>query len=167
MKFNINTLRGILVTLSLLSLSRSYAQEVKAADAVPPLDSIVHKGVLQNGFSYYLRHNATEKGMAVLYLVNKVGSIVETNEQQGLAHFVEHMSFNGTKHFPGNKLVDYLEKAGVRFGADLNAYTSFDETVYQLPIQFDSPDLINNGIQIMRDWANEALLENTEINNVV
>jgi len=73
--------------------------------------------------------------------------------QQGLAHFMEHMSFNGTTHFPGNKLVDYLEKAGVRFGADLNAYTDYDATVNQLPIPFDQPELIQNGLQIMRDWA--------------
>lgn len=128
-----------------------------------PLDPAIRTGKLSNGFTYYIRKNTTEKGHAVLYLVNKIGSILETDEQQGLAHFMEHMNFNGTTHFPGNKLVDYLEKAGVRFGADLNAYTSYDETVYQLPIPFDKPELVQNGLQVMRDWAQEALLETKEI----
>lgn len=129
-----------------------------------PLDPAIRAGKLTNGFNYYLRRNTIEKGRAVLYLVNKVGSIVENDNQQGLAHFMEHMNFNGTTNFKGGLLVDYLEKAGVRFGADLNAYTGYDETVYQLPIQFDSPELIKNGLQVMRDWAQEALLETVEIN---
>ncbi|WP_431217565.1 M16 family metallopeptidase [Puia sp. P3] len=98
-----------------------------------------------------------------MYLINKVGSVLEDNDQRGLAHFMEHMNFNGTKHFPRNELVDYLQRAGVRFGADLNAYTSFDETVYQLPLPTDDPSLVRNGLQIMRDWAREALLDSVEI----
>src|SRR6202044_3207983 len=85
-------------------------------------------------------------------------------DQQGLAHFMEHMNFNGTVHFPKNALVDYLQKSGVRFGADLNAYTSFDETVFELPIPTDDPGLLNNGFQIMHDWAQGALLDSIEIN---
>src|SRR5690606_28820021 len=91
-----------------------------------------------------------------------VGSILETEEELGLAHFMEHMNFNGLKHFPKNALVDYLQKAGVRFGSDLNAYTGFDQTVYQLPIPSDDPELLKNGLQVMRDWAQDALLDTEE-----
>ncbi len=99
-----------------------------------PLDSAVRTGTLDNGFTYYIRRNEEPKNRVDLYLVNKVGSVLEDPDQQGLAHFMEHMNFNGTSHFPKNELVSYLQKSGVRFGADLNAYTSFDETVYQLPL---------------------------------
>ncbi|MDB5004405.1 MAG: ptrA 1 [Mucilaginibacter sp.] len=129
-----------------------------------PLDPAVKTGRLTNGFTYYVRHNTEPKNRVYLYLVNKVGSILEDEDQRGLAHFMEHMSFNGTKHFPKNELVDYLQKSGVRFGADLNAYTSFDETVYQLPLPTDKPELLKNGFEIMRDWAQEATLGPIEIN---
>lgn len=129
-----------------------------------PLDPAVRTGKLPNGFTYYIRHNEEPKNRVIFFLVNKVGSVLETDEQRGLAHFMEHMSFNGTKHFPKNQLVDYLQKAGVRFGADLNAYTSFDETVYQLPIPSDKPELVQGGLQIMRDWAQDATLDPAEIN---
>ena len=133
----------------------------RAADL--PLDPVVRTGKLANGFTYYIRHNEEPKNRVIFYLANKVGSILETEDQRGLAHFMEHMSFNGTKHFPHNELVDYLQKAGVRFGADINAYTSFDETVYQLPIPSDNPELLNGGLQIMRDWAQDATLDPVEI----
>ena len=128
-----------------------------------PLDSSVHTGVLSNGFTYYIRHNEEPKNRVQLYLVNKVGSVLEDEDQQGLAHFMEHMNFNGTTHFPKNDLVDYLQKSGVRLGADLNAYTSFDETVYQLPIPTDNASILQNGFQIMRDWAQNATLDSVEI----
>ncbi|MGC4038342.1 MAG: pitrilysin family protein [Chitinophagaceae bacterium] len=128
-----------------------------------PLDKAVTRGVLPNGFTYYIRHNEEPKERAQLYLVVKAGSILEQDNQQGLAHFMEHMSFNGTKNFPRNELVQYLQKSGVRFGADLNAYTTFDETVYQLPIPTDDQDVFNHGLLIMRDWAQNATLDPTEI----
>ncbi|HEV3411110.1 MAG TPA: insulinase family protein [Puia sp.] len=135
-----------------------------AADAQPlPLDPAVRMGHLANGFTYFIRHNEEPKNRVVMYLVNKAGSVLEDEDQRGLAHFMEHMNFNGTAHFPHNELVDYLQKAGVRFGADINAYTSFDETVYQLPIPSDDPQLLIGGIAIMRDWAHEALLDPIEI----
>jgi zinc protease len=127
------------------------------------LDPAVRTGKLPNGFTYYIRHNEEPKNRVMLYLVNKAGSVLEDEDQRGLAHFMEHMSFNGTKHFPHNELVDYLQKAGVRFGADINAYTSFDETVYELPIPSDKPELLKGGLEIMRDWAHEALLDPGEI----
>jgi zinc protease len=128
-----------------------------------PLDKEVHTGKLANGFTYYIRNNNEPQKRVQLYLVNKVGSVLEDNDQLGLAHFMEHMNFNGTRHYPKNDLVDYLQKAGVRFGADLNAYTSFDETVYELPIPTDDPKMIVSGLGIMRDWAQEAILDSIEI----
>src|SRR5450432_4394722 len=144
--------------LSLVLLSDSiFAQTL-------PLDPAIRTGKLANGFTYYIRKNTEPKNRVQLYLVNKVGSVLENENQRGLAHFMEHMSFNGTTHYPKNDLVHYLQSSGVRFGADLNAYTSFDETVYQLPIPSDSPALLQNGLLIMRDWAANATLELSEIN---
>lgn len=127
------------------------------------LDTAVRYGHLQNGLTYYIRHNAEPANRVLFYLVNKVGSILEDDDQQGLAHFMEHMSFNGTTHFPKNELIDYLQKNGVRFGADINAYTSFDETVYELPIPSNKPDVVDHGLEILRDWAQNATLDPVEI----
>lgn len=144
------------------SKNSAVASTKKSADVIP-LDPAVRTGKLANGFTYYIRKNVEPKNRVQLYLANKIGSIMENDDQRGLAHFMEHMGFNGTKNFPKNDLVNYLQKAGVRFGADLNAYTSFDETVYQLPIPSDDPEVLKNGIQIMRDWAQDATLDPTEI----
>ena len=144
--------------------SKSKSATVKITESeVIPLDPAIRKGKLPNGFTYYIRKNVEPKNRVQLYLANKVGSILENDDQRGLAHFMEHMGFNGTTNFPKNDLVNYLQKSGVRFGADLNAYTSFDETVYQLPIPSDDPEVLKNGIQIMRDWAQEATLDPSEI----
>lgn len=155
--------RIILLVISVFAQFALTAQTARRPDKVLPLDPSVRTGKLPNGFTYYIRHNEEPKNRVTLYLANKVGSILENEDQRGLAHFMEHMSFNGTKHFPKNKLVDYLQKSGVKFGADLNAYTSFDETVYQLPLPSDNPDLLQNGLQIMRDWAQDATLDPVEI----
>jgi len=149
----------------LLSIQASTAQQagnVPLTDTLP-MDGTVVRGRLENGLAYYIRHNEEPKDRVVMYLATKVGSILETEDELGLAHFLEHMQFNGTKNFPKNELVNYLQKAGVRFGSDLNAYTSFDETVYQLPIPSDDPELLKNGLQVLRDWAQDALLDEEEI----
>ncbi|MFZ4261937.1 M16 family metallopeptidase [Sphingobacterium sp. HJSM2_6] len=130
---------------------------------VLPLNPEVTFGKLANGFTYYIQKNTSPQKKADLYLVNKVGSILEEENQLGLAHFMEHMNFKGTKNFPRYKLVDYLEKQGVKFGADLNAYTSLNETVYQLPISTSDSEVFANAMQIMRDWAQDALLESSEM----
>src|SRR6202012_248958 len=109
-----------------------------------PLDPSVRTGKLANGFTYYIKHNEEPKNRVVMYLANKAGSVLEDEDQRGLAHFMEHMSFNGTTHYPKNELINYLQKAGVRFGADINAYTSFDETIYQLPLPTENPDVVKN-----------------------
>lgn len=120
-------------------------------------------GKLPNGFTYYIRKNKTPEKRVTMYLANKAGSILETEQQRGVAHFIEHMSFNGTKHFPKKELSNYLEKSGVRFGADINATTGFDETIYQLPLPSDQPLLLANGLQIMRDWAQDANLQAEDV----
>ena len=102
-----------------------------------PVDPNVKIGKLPNGLTYYIRKNAKPEKKLELRLAINAGSVLENNDQRGLAHFMEHMGFNGSKNFPKNELVDYLQKTGVEFGADLNAYTSFDETVYILPIPTD------------------------------
>jgi len=164
MKKNFYCIRyTILIAFLFLFSINGDCQQVKKESAVLPLDPSVRTGKLANGFTYYIRHNEEPKNRVMMYLVNKAGSVLEDEDQRGLAHFMEHMSFNGTKHFPHNELIDYLQKAGVRFGADINAYTSFDETVYELPIPSDKPELLKGGLEIMRDWAHEALLDPGEI----
>ncbi|WP_083627478.1 M16 family metallopeptidase [Mucilaginibacter polytrichastri] len=153
----------LLITIVNLFYVNGICQQAKKIEPALPLDSAVRTGKLANGFTYYIRHNEEPKKRVMMYLVNKVGSVLEDDDQQGLAHFLEHMSFNGTTHFPHNQLIDYLQKAGVRFGADINAYTSFDETVYELPIPSDKPELLKGVLEIMRDWAHEALLDPGEI----
>jgi zinc protease len=142
--------------LSLFAAMGLFAQKI-------PLDAKVKTGKLANGFTYYLRKNDEPRKRALLYLVNNVGSILEDDDQQGLAHFTEHMNFNGTKNFPKNALVDYLQKAGISFGSDLNAHTGLEETVYELPVPTDDPKMILHGISIMRDWAQETLFDPSEI----
>lgn len=128
-----------------------------------PTDPDVKVGKLANGLTYYIRKNAEPKNRAELRLVVRAGSVLETDQQQGLAHFMEHMAFNGTKNFPKNELVNFLQSSGVRFGADLNAYTSFDETVYELPVPTDSANVFERSMQILEDWAHNATLDSVEI----
>ncbi|WP_051197423.1 M16 family metallopeptidase [Flavobacterium soli] len=138
------------------------AQDLKA-DSPIPFDPSVKTGKLKNGLTYYIKKNAKPENKVDLRLVINAGSILETDEQQGLAHFMEHMCFNGTKRFPKNKLVDYLQSIGVKFGQHLNAYTSFDETVYFLPIPSDDPEKLENGFNIIEDWAFNAVLTPEEV----
>ncbi|MBB6274765.1 zinc protease [Pedobacter cryoconitis] len=128
-----------------------------------PNDPAVKIGKLPNGLTYYIRKNTEPKNRAELYLANRIGSLMENDDQQGLAHFTEHMAFNGTKDFPKNEIINYLQKAGVRFGADLNAYTSFDQTVYQLPIPTDSTELFKTGFKILANWAGKISMEADDI----
>lgn len=128
-------------------------------------DTSVTKGVLQNGLTYYIKSNGKPENKVELRLVVKAGSILENENQQGLAHFMEHMAFNGLKHFPRNELIDVLQKMGVRFGADLNANTSWDRTYYLLPIPTDNPENIKTGFQILQDWASGALISSNEVDD--
>ncbi len=128
-----------------------------------PVDSAVTLGTLPNGLRYYIRENPEPQERAELRLVVKAGSVLEDDDQQGLAHFVEHMAFNGTEHFEKQELVDYLEGIGMRFGPELNAYTSFDETVYRLTVPTDSAELVATAFQVLEDWAHGLLFDHEEI----
>ncbi|MCM1076478.1 MAG: insulinase family protein [Bacteroides sp.] len=129
-----------------------------------PVDTAVRIGKLPNGLTYYIRHNEYPKGQADFYIVQNVGSILEDENQRGLAHFLEHMCFNGTTNFPGSSLRDWLESIGVKFGANLNAYTGVDETVYNInnvPIARESVQ--DSCLLILHDWANDLTLDPEEI----
>jgi zinc protease len=160
--FSSNRALRACLTVALLAIAAaSYAQDLSA---VLPQDPKVIKGSFPNGLTYYIRSNKKPENKVELRLVVKAGSILETPDQLGLAHFMEHMNFNGLQHFEKNELVNYLQSIGVEFGADLNAYTSFDETVYILPIPTDKPGNLEKGFQIIEDWAHNALLTDKDIN---
>jgi zinc protease len=128
-----------------------------------PTDPNVKIGKLANGLTYYIRKNIKPEKKVELRLAVNAGSILEDDDQQGLAHFTEHMAFNGSKNFKKNDIVSFLQSIGVEFGADLNAYTSFDETVYILPIPTEKKDNVEKGFQILEDWASTVAFENGEI----
>ncbi|MBF8148266.1 insulinase family protein [Winogradskyella sp. F6397] len=153
----------ILITL-LLFLSFSLPAQIKDLNRKIPTDPTVKIGKLANGLTYYIKQNAKPKNKAELRLVINAGSILEEDDQQGLAHFVEHMAFNGTKSFEKNELINYLQGLGVEFGADLNAHTGFDETVYKLSVPTDE-ETFNTSLQVLRDWADGITFEDEEIDN--
>lgn len=129
-----------------------------------PADTMVRQGVLPNGLTYYIRHNETPKGQADFYIAQKVGSINEDDSQRGLAHFLEHMCFNGTENFKGNEVVNWLETKGVKFGYNLNAYTGFDETVYNISnVPVNNTAVEDSCLLILHDWADGLLLLPEEI----
>ncbi|MBD3223136.1 MAG: insulinase family protein [Caldithrix sp.] len=151
--------------------SKTISAEPKATDEsrlsldqTLPVDTKIIKGQLDNGLTYYIRKNSKPEDRAELRLVVDAGSILEEPYEQGLAHFVEHMSFNGTKHFQKQELIDYLESIGMRFGPEINAYTSFDETVYMLKVPTDSAEILEKGFLVLQDWANAVSFDDEEIN---
>ncbi|HKI89268.1 MAG TPA: insulinase family protein [Draconibacterium sp.] len=132
--------------------------------SILPLDPNVSKGVLDNGLTYYVRSNENPKNRAELMLVVKAGSIDEDDDQQGLAHFCEHMAFNGTKNFPKHELINYFESIGMEFGPEINANTGFDRTVYMLRVPLDSAEYMDKGLQVLYDWACQVTDSDEEIN---
>ena len=128
-----------------------------------PIDANVRTGTLKNGLRYYIRNNEKPEDKVEMRLVVNAGSLQEDDDQQGLAHFVEHMAFNGTKNFEKNEIVSFLQSIGVEFGADLNAYTSFDETVYILPLPTDNPEAMDKGMLILQDWASNITFDSEEV----
>jgi len=158
-----NKMKHFLTIVALFFACNIYAQQGKIDN-----DNTIRKGILPNGMTYYIRHNAQTKGVADFYIAQKVGSILEEKRQRGLAHFLEHMAFNGTKHFPGNTLqpgiVAWCESVGIKFGANLNAYTSVDQTVYNIsaaPVTREG--VIDSCLLILNDWSHELLLTGKEI----
>ncbi len=133
-------------------------------DSQVPTDPAVKIGKLENGLTYYLRVNQEPKERASFYIIQNVGSLLETDEQDGLAHFLEHMAFNGSKHFPGNSLIKNLEKHGIAFGRNLNAYTSQNETVYNISdVPTTNKPLMDSCLLVLFDWSDHLLLEEEEI----
>lgn len=128
-----------------------------------PYDPLLRKGTLANGLTYYIYPNQNPKGEAVYRLFVKSGSVQERDDQQGLAHFLEHLAFNGTRHFPGDGIVKFLESRGAKFGKDLNAHTSFTETVYKLQLPSSDPLLVDSTMTILADWADGLLIEPEEV----
>ena len=158
-----NKMKHFLTIVALFFACNIYAQQGKIDN-----DNTIRKGILPNGMTYYIRHNEQTKGVADFYIAQKVGSILEEKRQRGLAHFLEHMAFNGTKHFPGNTLqpgiVAWCESVGIKFGANLNAYTSVDQTVYNIsaaPVTREG--VIDSCLLILNDWSHELLLTDKEI----
>ncbi|RMG24884.1 MAG: insulinase family protein, partial [Bacteroidetes bacterium] len=152
--------------LSLCAGLRLHAQQLATAFSLSdtlPLRPDLRMATLPNGLRYYLLPNKTPENRAELRLVVHAGSLQEEDDQLGVAHFVEHMAFNGSRHFKKNELIDYLEHTGVRFGADLNAYTSFEETVYMLQARSDSLELLEKGLLILQDWAGGVSFEREEV----
>ncbi len=160
----------LFVALCLSGVRQPVAQAQAAAQApqamppqIMPVDPQITIGTFANGMRYYIRANQKPAKHAELRLAIKAGSILEDDDQQGMAHFVEHMAFNGTKNFPKQEIVSFLESLGMRFGADLNAYTSFDETVYQLQVPTDKPGALERAFQVLEDWAHNVTFDVAEI----
>ena len=151
-----------LIISIILTASFAFAQDVKLDAPINP-DPHVKIGKLSNGMTYYIRHNEQPKKVVELRLAVNAGSNQENENQRGLAHFTEHMSFNGIEGMPGNTMINKLQSIGVVFGADLNAYTSFDETVYMIPMPLDNPANLDLGLQILRGWAHGLLYDHAEI----
>ncbi len=159
-------MKQLLFTLFLATLlicQGAFAQKNEDLSGKIPVSPDVKIGTLKNGLKYYIKYNKKPEKKVELRLAENAGAILEDDSQQGLAHFMEHMNFNGLKHFPGNELVHYLQSIGVSFGNDLNAYTGFDETVYILPVPADDPGKLDSAFMVLADWSGSALLSGEEI----
>lgn len=159
------TAKTMMMWMFILLSGMTYGQTPLDLKAPMPVDKKVRIGKLENGLTYYIRKNAMPENRIELRLAVNAGSMQETDAQVGLAHFTEHMCFNGTTNFPKNELVSYLQSIGVRFGADINAYTSFDETVYMLQIPSDKKDIVEKGYQVIADWAHAVTMESKQIDD--
>lgn len=154
----------------LLLVAAAFAVASASAQMDPmapiPTDPELRTGTLPNGMTYYVRHNEKPKGQADFYILHNVGAIQENDAQQGLAHFLEHMAFNGTKNLPGKQLIEYLEKIGVKFGANLNAGTSWDQTVYNISdVPTSRQGIIDSALLILHDWSHFIALQPEEIDS--
>lgn len=157
------TMRNSILIILFLSIKVTLFAQVSPSDPLPA-DPRVKIGKLSNGLTYYIQKNTRPEKKVELRLAVNTGSILEDDDQRGLAHFTEHMAFNGSKNFQKNDLVSFLQSIGVKFGADLNAYTSFDETVYILPIPTEKKENVEKAFQILEDWASTVMFDEAEIN---
>ncbi len=156
-------LKKILFFLSILGVLQPLSGQSLEWNKKLPSDTTIVKGVLDNGLTYYIKNTDVVKDAASFYLVQNVGSVLEKENEQGLAHFLEHMAFNGTKAFPGKSLLNTLERLGLSFGDNINAYTSFDETVYNIDNVPTSKEGVDTALQVLFEWCNGLLLETDEI----
>lgn len=159
-------MKKLLFAVVALILGATSVQAQMDASQPLPVDKEIRQGVLPNGLTYFVRHNEKPKGMANFYIVHDVGAIQEDDNQQGLAHFLEHMAFNGTKTYPGKSMIEYLEKIGVKFGANLNAFTSWDLTQYYMedvPVARES--VIDSTLMVLHDWSHFINLDPKEIDS--
>ncbi|MBX6330584.1 MAG: insulinase family protein, partial [Gemmatimonadaceae bacterium] len=148
----------------LLGIARAAAAQTPVSLAeLLPVDTAVRTGRLANGLTYYIRHNGVPGKRAELRLVVNAGSALEDDDQKGVAHLLEHLAFDGSTHFPGHEMWDYLERLGMRGGADVNASTSFDETVYRIAIPTDSAEVVTRGLQMLGDWMHGLALDSAEL----
>ena len=155
-------MKKILLNIALLcAATMLWAQD---APEKLPMDPDVRYGKLDNGLTYYIRHNEQPKQRCEFHIAQAVGAILEEDHQNGLAHFLEHMAFNGTQHFPGKGIINYFESIGVSFGGNINAYTSIDETVYRLSdVPTYREGIIDSALLVMHDWSCGLLLLGEEI----
>ncbi|PQJ82775.1 M16 family metallopeptidase [Polaribacter glomeratus] len=156
--------RVLLFSLCVAFSFSSLAQTINPEMPLPNEQSI-RKGVLENGMTYYIYDTKVTKGVASYYIIQNVGSVLENDNQQGLAHFLEHMAFNGTRDFPGKGILNKMQEHGLVFGKDINAYTSFDETVYNINNIPTTPELIETGLSILQNWSNYLSLTDEEIDS--
>ncbi|MDE5906338.1 MAG: insulinase family protein, partial [Alistipes sp.] len=154
----------MLLLLAVLTAGSMTAQPGMMAPI--PADEATRVGKLENGMTYYIRHNEKPKGQADFYILHDVGAIQENDDQQGLAHFLEHMAFNGTKNLPGKMLTEYLETVGVKFGYNLNASTGWDQTTYQIKdVPTAREGVVDSALLILHDWSHFIALEGSEIDS--
>src|SRR5919202_6983552 len=147
---------------SVLFVAALTAQTFNPQDVIP-FDKAVHTATLPNGLKYFVRRNARPANRIALRLAVKAGSLNEADDQLGLAHLIEHMAFNGSEHFKPGELVSYFESTGARLGPHVNAYTSFDETVYMLELPTDKPDIVTKGLTALADFAGRLTLSKEEV----
>ena len=160
-----NFLRSATALLSFCCVGSMLFAQIGNRQLTPiPMDSALRYGILDNGLTYYIRHNDVVPDRADFYIAQNVGAILEEDNQNGLAHFLEHMAFNGTKNFPGKKIIDYMESIGVQFGSNINAYTSLDETVYNLKsVPTTRTSIVDSALLVLHDWSGFISLEASEI----
>ena len=157
------TIKSLLFLVALVFVSVNLRAQVDLTKSAP-MDPGIRTGKLTNGLTYFIRNNKEPEKRASFYIIQNVGAILENDDQNGLAHFLEHMAFNGTEHFPDKGIISSLEKHGVAFGSNINAYTGFDETVYNLSdVPVDAPGLVDSCLLILNDWSHYLTLSDKEI----
>ncbi len=156
-------MKRIIATATLLFAMMTTNAQINMMSQIDP-DPEVRRGRLESGLSYYIRHNNKPQGQADFYIISDVGAIQEDDDQQGLAHFIEHMAFNGTKNLPDKEVIEYLEKIGVKFGTNLNASTSWDVTTYLIKdVPVSRQGVIDSALLILHDWAHFITPQQEEI----